>query len=134
MEEKRALLKLSQEENTYLVQDSYGELLVGEKGHRPMELLLIALAGCSGVDISHILRKKRQEIKDIEIVATGIRKEEHPRVYEKIKLLYRVYGKNVREKAVEEALRLSLGKYCSVYAMLSKACEIEMNFEVINEA
>ncbi len=134
MEEKKVLLKLSQGEHTYLAQDSYGELLVGEEGHRPMELLLIALAGCSGVDISHILKKKRQEIKDIQIVATGIRKEEHPRVYEKIKLLYRVYGKNLKEKAVEEALRLSLGKYCSVYAMLSKTCEIEVNVEVIDEA
>ncbi|MFN3870761.1 MAG: OsmC family protein [Aquificaceae bacterium] len=134
MEEKRVVLKLSQEEHTYLAKGSYGELLVGEKGHRPMELLLIALAGCSGVDISHILRKKRQDVRDIEVIATGIRKDEHPRVYESIKLLYRVYGKNIKEKAVEEALRLSLGKYCSVYAMLNKACKIEMSFEVIDEA
>ncbi|MFN7065012.1 MAG: OsmC family protein [Aquificaceae bacterium] len=134
MEEKRVLLKLSNKEHTYLAQTSYGELLVGEEGHRPMELLLIALAGCSGVDVSNILKKKRQEVRDIQIEVKGLRKENHPRVYEKIYLLYKVYGKGVDEKAVGSALRLSLEKYCSVYAMLSKSCEISASFEVINEA
>ena len=57
MEEKRVILKLSDLEHTYVAQTSHGELLVGEGGYRPMELVLVALAGCSGVDISHILKK-----------------------------------------------------------------------------
>lgn len=134
MEEKRVILKLSSLEHTYSAETSYGELLVGESGHKPMELLLVALAGCSGVDISHILKKKRQEVKDIKIEVRGTRRESHPRVYERIDLVYKVYGKNVEEKAVEAALKLSLEKYCSVYAMLSKACNINVSFEVINEA
>ncbi|MFN4319551.1 MAG: OsmC family protein [Aquificaceae bacterium] len=134
MEEKKISLRLSQEEHTYLAQDSYGELLVGERGHRPMELVLVALAGCSGVDISHILKKKRQEVKDIQIEVVGVRRDEHPRVYERISIKYKVYGRGIKEKAVEEAVRLSVNKYCSVYAMLSEACDIQVGFEVVNEA
>lgn len=133
MEEKKVLLKLSELEHTYIAQTSSGELLVGEQGYRPMELLLVALAGCSGVDISHILKKKRQEVSDIHIQVVGIRRDEHPRVYEKISITYKVYGKGIKEKAVEDAIRLSLDKYCSVYAMLEKACPIEVSFEVIDE-
>ncbi|MCX7989583.1 MAG: OsmC family protein, partial [Aquificaceae bacterium] len=125
---------LSEHEHTYTARTTYGELLVGEQGHRPMELLLVALAGCGAVDVSNILKKKRQEVRDIQVHVEGYRREEHPRVYEKINLKYRVYGRNVREKAVEDALRLSLEKYCSVYAMLRPSCEIEVSFEVIDEA
>ncbi|MEJ5338957.1 MAG: OsmC family protein [Aquificaceae bacterium] len=134
MEEKSISLRLSELEHTYMAKTSNGELMVGEQGFRPMELLLAALAGCSGVDISQILKKKRQEVRDIQIDVKGTRRDEYPRVYEKISLRYRVYGKNVKEKAVEEAIRLSVEKYCSVYAMLSKACHIEVSFEVVNEA
>uniref|UniRef100_A0A7C2VH27 OsmC family peroxiredoxin n=1 Tax=Hydrogenobacter sp. TaxID=2152829 RepID=A0A7C2VH27_9AQUI len=134
MEEKRVILKLSDLEHTYVAQTSHGELLVGEGGYRPMELVLVALAGCSGVDVSHILKKKRQEVKDIQIEVIGLRRDEHPRVYERISIRYKVYGKDLKEKAVEDAIRLSVNKYCSVYAMLSKACDIEVSFEVINEA
>ncbi|MCS7196145.1 MAG: OsmC family protein [Aquificaceae bacterium] len=134
MERKEVFLKLSEHEHTYTAKTTYGELLVGEQGHRPMELLLVALAGCGAVDVSNILKKKRQEVRDIQVHVEGYRREEHPRVYEKINLKYRVYGRNVREKAVEDALRLSLEKYCSVYAMLRPSCEIEVSFEVIDEA
>ena len=134
MEKKQVELKLSDLEHTYIAQTSYGELLVGELGHRPMELLLVALAGCSGVDISHILKKKRQEVKDIKIKVEGLRREEHPRIYQKIRIEYEVYGKGVKEKAVEEAIKLSVEKYCSVHAMLKPSCEIEFQFRVIDEA
>ena len=80
-----------------------------------MELVLVALAGCSGVDVSHILKKKRQEVKDIQIEVIGLRRDEHPRVYERISIRYKVYGKDLKEKAVEDAIRLSVNKYCSVY-------------------
>lgn len=134
MEEKRVFLKLSDLENTYLAHTSYGELPVGENGHKPMELLLVALAGCSGVDIAHILRKKKQEVKDIRIDVVGLRREEHPRVYRQIKILYKVYGKDIKERAVEDAIRLSIEKYCSVYAMIKNSTEISVSFEVYNEA
>jgi putative redox protein len=134
MEEKRVFLKLSEPENTYTATTSYGELPVGEGGQKPMELLLVALAGCSGVDIAHILRKKRQKVKDIQIEVVGLRGEEHPRVYQRIEILYRVYGRGIKERAVEDAVRLSLDKYCSVYAMIKNSTEINVSFEVYNEA
>lgn len=133
-EEKRVSLKLSELEHTYRAEDSFGELLVGEKAHRPMELLLIALAGCMGVDISHILKKKRQEVKDIVFDVVGRRREEFPRVYESITLRVRVSGRGISYRAVEQAVRLSMEKYCSVYAMLKNACHIDVSFEVIDEA
>ncbi len=134
MEEKRVVLNLSELEHTYKAQTSSGELLVGEHGYRPMELLLVALAGCSGVDVSHILKKKRQEVKNIQIEVVGVRREEHPRVYERIRVVYRVYGRDVSPKAVEDAVRLSVEKYCSVYAMLKASASIEYTYEVHNEA
>ncbi|MCS7171791.1 MAG: OsmC family protein [Aquificaceae bacterium] len=134
MERKEVQLRLSELEDTFVAQTTYGELLVGEKGHRPMEMLLVALAGCGGVDVSNILRKKRQEVRDIKIHVEGYRRKEHPKIYERISLRYSVYGRNIREKAVEDAIKLSLEKYCSVYAMLKPSCSIEVSFEVINEA
>jgi Predicted redox protein, regulator of disulfide bond formation len=65
MEEKRVSLQLSEKEHTYTANTSYGELLVGEMGYRPMELVLVALAGCMGVDLSHILSKKRQKVQEV---------------------------------------------------------------------
>lgn len=134
MEEKRVSLSLSEIEHTYTAKTTHGELPVGEQGYRPMELLLVALAGCSGVDVSHILKKKRQEVRDIQIDVLGIRRDEHPRIYERINIRYRVYGKGIKEKAVEDTIRLSLEKYCSVYAMLKGACTIDVSFEVVDES
>lgn len=134
MEEKRVLLNLSELEHTYKAQTSFGELPVGEQGFRPMELLLVALAGCLGVDVSHILKKKRQEVKNIQIEVIGWRRDEHPRIYERIKVVYRVYGKGISPKAVEDAIRLSVEKYCSVYAMLKASTTVEYAYEVYEDA
>jgi len=128
MEEKRITLKLSGE-GTYTASMSSGALTVGEKGIRPMELVLTALAGCSGVDVYSILKKKRQSVEDIEIEVTGRRREEHPRVYRHITLKYRVKGK-VSEEALRHAIRLSVEKYCSVYAMLKGSVPIEVSYEI----
>ncbi|MCS7284778.1 MAG: OsmC family protein [Hydrogenobacter thermophilus] len=133
MEEKRVSLTLSEEEDTYIASTSSGEIKVGERGYRPMELLLVALAGCSGVDVSGILRKKRQKVKAIKIDAVGKRREEFPRIYESIKLTYTVLGENISKKAVESAVKLSIEKYCSVYAMLSKSTKIDVEIQVWEE-
>ena len=131
MEEKRVLLKLS-DEATYTAYTSHGELSVGEKGFKPMELLLTALAGCSGVDVYTILKKKRQGIEDIEIEVKGYRRDKHPRIYERIEITYRVKGE-VQDKALSQAIKLSVDKYCSVYAMLSKSSHIEVRYEICKD-
>ncbi len=89
----------------------------------PMELVLIALCGCTASDVVGILRKKREPFTRLEVIAEGERAEGYPAVYTAIKLTYRVGGK-VSSKAVEDAVRLSKEKYCSVSAMLEKTAKI----------
>lgn len=94
----------------------------------PMELALIALCGCTASDVVGILRKKREPFTGLEVVAQAERASEHPKVYTQIKLIYRVRGK-VKDKAMEDAVRLSKEKYCSVSAMLEKTAKIEFEIE-----
>lgn len=89
----------------------------------PMELVLIALCGCTAVDVITILRKKREPFTTVEVSAEAEKAPTPPRVYTKIKLRYRVGGK-VSRKAVDDAVRLSEEKYCSVAAMLNRTAKI----------
>jgi putative redox protein len=93
-------------------------------GVRPMELVLIALGGCTSMDVVPILKKKRQEVNAFEIRIHGDRAEEHPHVYTHITLEYVVTGHNIDQAAVERAIELSETKYCSVNAMLKKTANI----------
>jgi len=94
----------------------------------PMELVLIALCGCTASDVVNILRKKREPFTGLEVHAVAERAESFPRVYTSIRLNYRVSG-NVTHKAMEDAVRLSKEKYCSVSAMLEKTAKIEVAIE-----
>jgi putative redox protein len=94
----------------------------------PMELVLIALCGCTASDVVGILRKKREPFTHLEVHATGERAEGYPAVYTTIKLVYRVTGQ-VSTKAMEDAVRLSKEKYCSVSAMLEKTAKITVEIE-----
>src|SRR5436309_12132007 len=98
-----------------------------------MELVLIALCGCTASDVVGILRKKREPFTSLEVSAEGDRAEGYPAVYTQIKLTYRVGGK-VSSKAMEDAVRLSKEKYCSVSAMLEKTAKIEVQIEYVNSA
>jgi putative redox protein len=97
-------------------------------GNSPMELVLIALCGCTGYDVVSILQKKREPFTSLEVRAQAERAAEPPLVYTEIKLTYRVGGK-VSHKAVEDAVRLSKEKYCSVSAMLEKTAKITTEIE-----
>jgi putative redox protein len=94
----------------------------------PMELVLIALCGCTASDVVGILKKKREPFTSLEVTAEGERATEYPQVYTEIKLKYRVGGK-VSRKAVEDAVHLSKEKYCSVSAMLQKSAKITFEIE-----
>ena len=94
----------------------------------PIELVLIGLCGCTASDLVGILRKKREPFTGLEVVAQAERAGDHPKVYTQIKLIYRVRGK-VAHKAMEDAVRLSKEKYCSVSAMLEKTAKIEFEIE-----
>lgn len=96
----------------------------------PMELVLIGLCSCTAVDVVSILRKKREPFTSIEVLADTERAPEPPRVYTKIKLTYRIGGK-VARKAIEDAVGLSIEKYCSVEAMLKKTAEVTYEIEMV---
>jgi putative redox protein len=95
----------------------------------PMELVLIALCGCTASDVVGILRKKREPFTRLEVTATGERATGYPAVYTEISVVYRIAG-NVSRKAVEDAVRLSKEKYCSVSAMLEKTAKITSKIEL----
>ena len=112
---------------------SSGHAIVVDAGdektaNSPMELVLIGLCSCTAVDVVSILRKKREPFTAVEVRADTQRAEQPPRVYTKIKLVYRVGGA-VNRKSVEDAVRLSMEKYCSVEAMLKKTAEI--GYEIV---
>jgi putative redox protein len=98
----------------------------------PMELVLIALCGCTASDVVGILRKKREPFTHLEVSAEGERASGYPAVYTQIKLVYRIGGK-VSRRAVEDAVRLSKEKYCSVSAMLEKTAKISAEIEYVDD-
>ncbi len=94
----------------------------------PMELVLIALCGCTASDVVGILRKKREPFTALEVRAAGDRADGYPAVYTSIHLTYAVRGQ-VSKKSMEDAVRLSKEKYCSVSAMLEKTAKITYTIE-----
>ncbi|MFL6208811.1 MAG: OsmC family protein [Pyrinomonadaceae bacterium] len=100
----------------------------------PMELLLLALGGCTGVDVISILRKKRERVTGYHIEVRGERRAEHPRAYTRLEVKHVVRGHNLSAKAVAQAIELSDQKYCSVAATLRPAAEIISSYEIITEA
>jgi putative redox protein len=94
----------------------------------PMEFVLLALCGCTASDVVGILRKKREAFTGLEVRAEAERFDGYPAVYTEIKLTYRVTG-SVATKAMEDAVRLSKEKYCSVSAMLEKTAKITYSIE-----
>lgn len=102
-----------------------------ETGPRPMELLLIGLAGCTAMDVVSILKKKRQPFTGLQVKVMAERAEEHPRVYTRVHLEYVVKGKGVDPKAVEGCIELSQTRYCSASAMLSKAAPITTSYRIV---
>lgn len=102
-----------------------------EAGNSPMELVLIGLCACTGYDVVSILTKKREPFTSVEVRSEAERAAGPPAVYIDIHLIYRIGGK-VSHKAVEDAVRLSKDKYCSVSAMLEKTAKISFAIEYVD--
>ena len=100
----------------------------------PMEMLLLALGGCTAVDVVSILKKKRERVTDYRVEVRGTRREEHPRAFTRMEVRHVVRGHNVSEKAVASAIELSETKYCSVAATLRPGVEIVTSYEIIEDA
>lgn len=101
------------------------------EGASPMELILLAVGGCSSVDVVSILEKARQTVTACHVELQGERAQDVPRVFETINLHFVVTGKGVAEKQVARAVALSMEKYCSVSLMLEKSVKITHSYQVV---
>ncbi len=99
----------------------------------PMELQLVALGGCSGMDVISILRKMRQDVTAYDVRVTDVRATEHPGAYTSIELLHAIRGRGVGESNVRRAIELSMTRYCPIYAMLHPAVDITERYEIFDE-
>ena len=97
---------------------------------RPMELLLLGIGGCSGMDVISILKKKKQEVTGFQINVHGKKDEEYPKKFTDINLEFVIKGKNISEEAVRKAIDLSMNKYCSVKATLEGSAKINFSFAI----
>jgi putative redox protein len=102
-----------------------------QSGVRPSEMLLVALASCTAVDVVEIMAKKRKPLRQLEIVISGDRDSNPPWPYRRIEVNYRLRGADLTEKAVSQAIKLSSEKYCSVAATVRGVANIETKFEIL---
>ena len=108
----------------------------GGTGHgtSPMELLLISIAGCSGMDIVSILEKMQVKFQRFETTVEGERASDHPRVFKDIEVVYRFWGQSLPEEKLKRAVQLSMEKYCSVANMIDKAADLTYRIEINSNA
>lgn len=104
--------------------------LDGKPGVGPMEMLLLGVAGCTGMDIVSILEKKRYQLEKFEVRVRGLRGDVHPKIYTDIEVAYHLWGKDLQPRDVEQAIQLSEEKYCSASAMLRSAARIRSSYEL----
>ncbi|MSP13476.1 MAG: OsmC family peroxiredoxin [Chloroflexi bacterium] len=105
----------------------------GGIGVKPSDLLLLAVGSCTAYDLVNILRKKRMKMTGLEIIVNGVQSLQAPWAFQKIHMEFRVKGSNITEKAVAQALDLSVTKYCTVTATLSSSVDLTTSYIVVNE-
>jgi putative redox protein len=103
-----------------------------EDGARPTELLLYAVASCTGVDVVRILQKQRQKLDSLEIEVIGHQREEHPKAFVKLEVKYIARGGNLDEKKLAHAIELSESKYCSISETIKIPGEVVTSYEIRN--
>ncbi len=111
--------------------DSMEEFGGKQRGPRPKSLMLVALGGCTGMDVASIMRKMKIPYDSLEVSVNGVLTETHPKHFEKMHITYVVKGKNIDRSKVEKAVALSQDKYCGV--TYSYKAAIEITHEIIIE-
>ena len=101
-------------------------------GVKPSDLLLLGLASCTAVDVVEILNKKRMPLSSLEITTSSEQDADPPWTFRKIHMKFRVGGDGLTDKAVQQAIELSEGKYCSVAATVKNTAQITTEYEIIN--
>lgn len=103
----------------------------GASGPKPIELVAAALAGCTAFDVITILRKKRQEITAYEVFVEADQAQQAPMVFTEVRIKHVVTGHDIDAAAVEDAIRLSEEKYCSVGNMVNKTARFKTTYELV---
>jgi putative redox protein len=114
-----------------LVLDGPPDLGGRNTGVRPMEMILMGLGGCTGVDVVHILKKSRQAVDGVEVKLSAERADTDPKVFTKIHVHFLVKGEKLNPKHVARAVELSAEKYCSASLMLRGSVEITHSHEIV---
>lgn len=104
-----------------------------DTGPRPMELILMGLGGCTGMDVASVLTKKKQPFEGIEVNLKGETAEQDPMRYTNVEIEYVVKGKGVDENAVERAIKLSMEKFCSVKATFEGTTNIGWSYKIVGD-
>ena len=124
-------LEAKNEQGVIVHMDGSPEIGGEDLGARPMQLVLMALGGCTSMDMLSMLKKMREEVKGYKVTVDAERATEHPMVFTKIHIHYSLEG-NLKKENVEKAINLSMDKYCSVTHMLNSTATITHSFEIIN--
>jgi putative redox protein len=105
--------------------------LDAKPGVSPMQLLLVAVGGCTGIDILSILQKKRADLTDLQVRVSGKRADDFPMIWTHISITYLIWGNGIKPIDVEQAIELSENKYCSVGIMLGKSAKITSEYRIL---
>lgn len=100
------------------------------RGTRPMDLMLMALGGCTGIEVTHILQKMRVGFDNLAISVEGERSDSHPKIFTRMRVTYHFQGKNIPPDKVAQAIKLADEVYCSAANMLKAAGKIEYTFTI----
>lgn len=104
-----------------------------ETGVGPVEMVAIALAGCTAMDVISILTKKHEKVTSLDVKVKADRKTDYPKVIFHAELEYVVAGRNIKEESLKRAIELSIKKYCPVHAMLEKAFSIALHYSIYED-
>lgn len=124
------LLEGENDTGNKIILDSAASVGGKNRGPRPLQLMLLSLAGCTSMDVLSILQKKREPLQDFQCIVTAEQADTHPKVYTKIHIEYVITG-DVKEQSVERAIELSEKVYCPAQAMLRPAAQITSSYRII---
>lgn len=128
---KDLLLEAENDSGNAIILDSSAHVGGKNRGPRPLQLMLMSLAGCTSMDVISILQKMQQDFSDFQCIVTAEQADEHPKVYTKIHIEYVVTG-NVKEERLKRAIQLSEDVYCPAQAMLRASAEITNSYRILS--
>ncbi len=112
-----------------LMIDANEEVGGQDNGHRPKALMLSSLAGCSGLDVASLLKKMRAEVDEFTIDVEANLTDEHPKFYDKVKVIYNFYGSEFKKDKIEKSVKLSVERYCGVMEMFRKFAKVTIEIQ-----